>query len=176
MADHSNLGPIDPQYRGIPAAGVISEFKRIYREIKKDRGRISLWAPIVGQYKPTFLGQCENAVKWSKQFVTKHLEEQMFKGEKNASKKAKAITRSLSNYTKNMAHDRHIHMEECRQIGLKVERIEDDDTLQDLILTVHHAYMVTLMNTPALKIIENQNGAAFVKAIPVPQLIRQPIN
>ena len=41
--------------------------------------------------------------------------------------------------------------------------------MQDLVLTVHHCYMNTLMNTTAFKIIENQNGVALVKNIPIPQ-------
>ncbi len=35
MGKQSNLGPIDPQVRGVPAYGVIREFKRAVKEIKK---------------------------------------------------------------------------------------------------------------------------------------------
>ena len=35
--------------------------------------------------------------------------------------------------------------------------------MQDLVLTVHHCYMHTLMNTAAFKIIENHLGNALVK-------------
>ncbi len=48
-------------------------------------------------------------------------------------------------------------------MGLDVERIENDPDLQDLVLTVHHCYMHVLMNTPAYKIVENQNAVALVK-------------
>ena len=41
--------------------------------------------------------------------------------------------------------------------------LEDDPALQDAVLSVHHAFAITLANTPAAKIIENQNGAAYVK-------------
>ena len=61
MAKHSNLGPIDPHLRGIPAYGVVDEFKRAFREIKKDKTKIQVWGPILSQYRPTFLRQCENA-------------------------------------------------------------------------------------------------------------------
>ena len=36
MGKPSNLGPIDPQFNGIPAHGVIEEFKRAKEEIKAD--------------------------------------------------------------------------------------------------------------------------------------------
>lgn len=170
MAEHSNLGPIDPHLRGVPAYGVIEEFKRAYREIKKDPNKIVLWSTIINQYKPTFLGQCENAIKWSNDFVKEQLENVMFAGETNANKKAKTVANKLADYKLNRRHERHIHLEECRDIGLKVERIEGDSVLQDLVLTVHHCFMHSLMNTPAFKMIENHNGVAFVKlqAIPPP--------
>ncbi len=47
MGTHSNLGPIDPQLRGLPAYGVLEEFRRAIREIKKDSSNIAVWQPIV---------------------------------------------------------------------------------------------------------------------------------
>ena len=163
MAEHSNLGPIDPHLRGVPAYGVIEEFKRAYREIKKDPNKIVLWSTIINQYKPTFLGQCENAIKWSNDFVKEQLENVMFAGETDAKKKAKNVASKLADYKLNRRHERHIHLEECRNIGLKVERFEDDPALQDLVLTVHHCFMHSLMNTPSYKMIENHNGVALVE-------------
>ena len=87
----------------------------------------------------------------------------MLKGKTDAQKKAKSIVRSLSNYTNNKSHSRHIHFDECKRIGLEVALLEDDPELQDIMLTVHHCYMHSLMNTPSFKIIENHNGLAFVK-------------
>jgi hypothetical protein len=63
----------------------------------------------------------------------------------------------------------------CRSIGLKIELLEDDQTLQDLVLSVHHCYTHALANTLAYKIIENHDGAAFIKQqqIPMP-MMQQP--
>ena len=40
--------------------------------------------------------------------------------------------------------------------------LESDQKLQDKVLSVHHIYFHTLSSTPAFKIIENQNGMAFI--------------
>ena len=48
-------------------------------------------------------------------------------------------------------------------MGLNVIALEDDPSLQDLVLTIHHCYMHTLANTGAFKIIENQDGKAMVR-------------
>ena len=87
----------------------------------------------------------------------------MFKGQTDAKKTAKGIVKHLSDFTGNKTHNRHIPIEECKTIGLKVETLEDDSRLQDLLLTVHHCYIHSLTNTNSYKMIENHLGAAFVK-------------
>lgn len=163
MAKHSNLGPIDPHLRGVPAYGVIEEFKHACAEVKKDPGTADIWVAIIGQYRPTFLGQCKNAIDWSNAFVQEQLESNMFHGDPDAEKKAKEIVRTLTDYTGNKTHTRHIHYDECVDMGLTIERLEDDPKLQDLVLTVHHCFMHSLMNTASYKMIENHLGTAMVK-------------
>jgi hypothetical protein len=163
MARHANLGPIDPHLRGWPAYGIRQEFKRAVKEIKADPAMLAVWQPIISQYRPTFLGQCENAIKWSDAFVRKQLETIMFKGDPKGKDKAKKIVAKLTDYRGNKTHERHIHFDECLAMGLNVELIEDSQPYQDAVLTVHHCFMHTLMNTPAFKIIESHKGATFVK-------------
>jgi ATP-dependent protease ClpP protease subunit len=163
MGKQSNLGPIDPHLRGIPAYGVVAEFKRAMKEVRGDPRVIAVWQQIIGQYRPTFLSQCENAIKWSNSFVEQQLTEGMFSSDRDGKRKAKRATRALSNYAKNKSHERHLDADECEKMGLKIKHLEIDPTMQDLVLTVHHCYMNLLMNTPAFKIIENQNGIALVK-------------
>ncbi len=163
MGKQSNLGPIDPHLNGVPAYGVIREFRRACREVRKDPGKIPIWQQIISQYRPTFLGRCENAIKWSNRFVEDQLSGVMFAGQPNARRKARAVVRKLTDYSGNRTHERHIHTEECQAIGLVVRTMESDPALQDLVLTVHHCYMHILMNTPAFKVIENHLGAALIK-------------
>lgn len=163
MTRHSNLGPIDPQLRGVPAQGVVQEFKRAFKEIKADSTKLAVWQPILNKYHPTFLSQCENAIKLSADFVREQLSTVMFEGDARAKEKARSIVRALNDYSGNKTHSRHIHFDECEKLGLKVFLVETDQALQDLLLTVHHCYMHSLMNTPAFKMIENHLGVAFVK-------------
>ena len=173
MAKHSNLGPIDPHLSGVPAYGVLQEFRRAFREVKGDRSKAAIWQAVIGQYRPTFLGQCENAIKWSNAFVREQLTSVMFKGQKNANGKARNIVKRLTDYSGNKTHSRHLHYAECHAIKLRVEPLEADDKLQDLVLTVHHCYMHSLMNTSAFKMIENHQGSAFVKQMQVVQQMIQ---
>ena len=46
MGKQSNLGPIDPHLRDIPTYGVIHEFRRAYREVKKDPSKLAHAYPV----------------------------------------------------------------------------------------------------------------------------------
>ena len=87
----------------------------------------------------------------------------MFVGDPDAVAKANAIVNELADHSLTLSHGRHLPIEKCQAIGLKVVALEDDQELQELVLSVHHACMLTLAATPAFKLIENHKGAAFIK-------------
>lgn len=160
MGKHSCLGPIDPQVRGVPAHGVIEEFKTAVKEVKKDPSKEKFWLQIIGKYHPTFLGDCKNAIKKSNKFAKELLEENMFDGDPDAQAKIKKILEKLTDYKQ--SHSNHIHFDECKNLGLKVSNLEDDQTLQDAVLSLHHANVLTVTNTTAVKIIENHLGKSYI--------------
>lgn len=163
MAKHSNLGPIDPQLNGLPAAAVNEEIARALNEIEENPAAIQVWQFILNKYNPTFIGQCEKAVAWAQEFVQKRLESNMFAGDADAATKAESVAKALSDVETHKAHDRHLHIDECMALGLKIEALEDNQELQDVMLTVHHCYMHSLSLNGSTKIVENHNGAAFIK-------------
>ena len=163
MGKQSSLGPIDPQLNGIPAHGVISEFKQALEEYKNDPDSLQIWKPIIGQYRPTFLGQCKKTIEWTETFVSEQLEEVMFSGEEGAKEKASKVVAELTDADTHKTHQRHVPASKCSEIGLKIAMLEDDADLQDLVLTVHHCFIQTLSNSQAFKIIENHLGNAYVK-------------
>jgi len=115
------------------------------------------------QYRPTFLGQCKQAIEWTNTFVAEQLKSIMFDGDPEAQQKADKIVKMLSDADEHKAHERHIPVAKCIEMGLRVKMLEDDNDLQDLVLTIHHCYMQAMMNTACFKIIENHTGTAFVR-------------
>lgn len=162
MGKQSNLGPIDPQFGGIPAQGVIEEFTKALEQIKKDPASIPLWQVIVGKYHPTFLGECEYAIEWSQKIVRSWLETGMFADDPKRKEKAKKIVYRLADHNKTKTHNRHFSIDQCKALKLNIVDLEADQSLQDLVLTVHHCFMHTFGNSAAIKITENQNGIALV--------------
>ena len=163
MGKQSSLGPIDPQFRGIPAHGVIEEFNRAREEIQADQSKIPVWQPIIAKYSPAFVGECQKAIDWSNTLVKEWLTSGMFQPEADKEETAGKIVQELGDHALTLSHARHLSAEKCRAMGLKVETLEEDQKLQDAVLSVHHATMLTLSMTPACKIIENHRGVAFIK-------------
>lgn len=163
MGKHSSLGPIDPQIGGmLPAKGILEEFEEAAKEISHDPSRLDVWRLIIEQYNPTLLGNCKRAINLAEEIVTQWLRSGMFAGERKAKKKSGNIVASLLDLDRNKIHSRHLPLASCMELGLKITRLEEDDTLQDLVLTVHHAYMLAFENTNAIKIVENHNGKALI--------------
>ncbi len=165
MGKQSSLGPIDPQFGGIPAHGVVEEFKRAHQEISEDPSKIPVWQPIIAKYPPTFIGECEKAIEWSNEMVIEWLRTGMFDGleAKEQQRKIENIVANLTDHALSKSHDRHLSLDTCKEIGLKVCRLENDQPLQDAVLSVHHACIHTLGATPAFKIVENHEGRAFIQ-------------
>lgn len=161
MGKQSSIGPIDPQFGGIPAHGVIEEYEFAKEEIRKDPSCIPLWQVIYNKINPSFILECQHAMELSEELVTNWLKQWMFKDDLNADKKAKKIVENLNDHNKTKSHGRHISATKAKEMGLIVEDLEADNELQDAVLTLHHAYMETFNQTPALKIIENHINAAY---------------
>lgn len=169
MGKHSNLGPIDPQIGGLPAHGILEEFERAFNDISENDSKIPVWQPIIANYSPTLIGECEKAIDWSEEIVKEWLLSGMFREEEDAEEKADNIIRELGSHALTKSHDRHIHAEKCSELGLKIEELESDQKYQDSVLSVHHAFILTLSHTNAYKIIENHLGTAFISNAPRPQ-------
>ena len=171
MGKESNIGAIDPQFNGISCDAVLEEFEQACNDIKADPSKTPLWQVIIGKYHPTFLGDCKKAKDWSEQMVKSWLKENMLSKSKNKDEIVKQILENLARHSETKTHSRHIHIKECRKMGIKVVALEDiiNDkqygdckNFQDCVLTIHHAYMHTFSNSSAIKIIENHNGSAVI--------------
>ena len=165
MGKQSNLGPIDPQFMSIPAHGILEEFNRIMDEVRRDPSTITVWREVLKKYNPTLIGECEKAIKWSETMVSEWLKDNMFKDDKDKDEKVENIINYLGSHAMTLSHSRHIHMHDLKTIGLKIEEMEKDQELQDKILSVHHATTISISQTKATKIIENNLGKAYIQSI-----------
>ena len=170
MGQHSQLGPIDPQFiiytpegaRSAPAKAILNQFELAKRECRTPEN-LAAWMPILRTYAPGLLTQCEDSQKLASDMVAGWLERYMFSGEEDAKRKSKTVADWFADYESFRSHGRRVGRDQARAIGVKVVDLEDDAQLQDAVLSVHHATMHTFAGTPAQKIIENYHGRAWVR-------------
>lgn len=172
MGKHSSLGPIDPQFivstqsgtMAHPAQAILDQFE-LAKDECKDPTLLGAWMPILPQYGPSLIVQCINALDLAEDLVAEWLRTWMLAplGRDKAARKARTIARKLADHSKFKSHGRPIHRDAALDLGLVVDKLETDQTLQDLVLTVYHVTMHTFAATAAAKIIENHLGRAFVK-------------
>lgn len=162
MGAHSFLGPIDPQFGGIPAYNIVFEFKSAKSEIENNPKSKEFWKLQLEKYPAAFFYTVIDAINLSSNLAGEWLTQYMFSDLKlaDAKKKAGYILKTLNN--NNKSHARHFSFDDCEKIGLNVTALETDQELQEAVLSVHHAFIITFDSSPATKIIENQNGARFI--------------
>ena len=163
MGKESSLGPIDPQYHNVPAQGVLKEFERAMKETIDSPNKSLIWKEIIQQYRPSFVGECENIVKMSHDLVEGWMLSCMFKGTRNKQEKVNVILDELASHDASKVHDRHYDYLKCKELGLKVMALESNQALQEAVLSLYHSYLLSIYRLPtAIKFIENQNGQTFV--------------
>ena len=120
----------------------------------------------LNQYPAAFLKTAIDAIDLSRELVKEWLGTCMYdKTKAEDIPIIENIVNELNEHDKSKNHGRHLGLDFCKKIGLKIMAMESDNQLQDAILSVHHAYMITLESTGAIKIIENSNGKALINGI-----------
>ncbi len=170
MGQHSQLGPIDPQFivatpegpRSAPAKAILNQFE-LAKQQCKDTANLPAWLPILRSYLPGLLTQCEDSRKLAITMVSSWLKRYMLAGDPESEQKADQIANWFADYEAFQSHGRRVGPDQAIEKGVKVTRLEADGELQDAVLSVHHVAMHTFSGTPASKIIENHHGRAWVK-------------
>jgi hypothetical protein len=165
MGNHSQLGPIDPQLVSgawqAPARAILRQFEQAKEECR-DPALLGAWIPILQQYGPALIQQCEAAETLAKRLVQEWLEQYMFLQYSDRAERAERTADYFADYETHQSHSLGIDREQAREHGVIVDNLESNQDLQDAVLSVHHATMHTFQG-PAVKIVENHLGRAFVK-------------
>lgn len=157
MGEQSSLGPIDPQLGGIACQAVLDEFKDAVKQISQEPSSLGLWQVIISKYDPTFLTACQNAITWSGKLATQWLTEV------NPNINVKKVLDAFFNHRHSFSHAKHMSKGECKNAGLPIVDLENDQNLQDAVLSLHHCFMIFFDKFLVSKAVENQNGGSFIQ-------------
>ena len=134
-------------------------------DLQANPGLMPAWLPILQQYGPSLLVECENHIALSEELVSKWLARYMFRGDKNGQKKARKIARYLADDKNFRSHGRRIGRDELRHLGVKVLNTRNRPALYQAIQELYVALLVTFGGTGAYKLFENSEGAALIKVV-----------
>lgn len=179
MGKHSSLGPIDPQINGLAAESILAEFQEAHDEIVKNPGAYPVYKARLENYPPTLLVECENAVALGKELAKQNLLDCMLKSTPDAEVVATQIVEHLSSHKQTKIHGRHISAKSAKALGLKIIELEtlepkdkkgDDGTvlnsgMQDVVLSIHHAFTLLLGSTDTVKIVQNHKGGSSIATV-----------
>ena len=172
LGEAAELGPIDPQFRvsngqkSIPAGAAIDQFSAIHKEVTENPDRLRGWLPLLGQYGPSFLRECMNAVALSEALVGDWLNMYMFGGEENAKERAQKVAKWLANHSNFNSHSRPVWREQLLELEptLKIRNFSEvDEALGPAVMALYWAIDITFDMTGAFKIIEHRAGSAYVR-------------
>ena len=180
MGKQSQLGPIDPQLitanKTHSARAILDGFNRAKRDIGNNTNLAHLWAPILQNMGPSLIVEADKALSYSKELVMKWLNKRsllMNVSEQEKGAKVDEIAAYFNAETKENGsttengpihvHGQRIGLEKLQSLGLKVERFEDGQVLQDAILTAYHLMTLVFEKTLFNKFITNNYGKMWAK-------------
>lgn len=167
MGTQSQLGPIDPQFtlftpegpRSSPGQAIIDQFE-LAKEECQDPKNIGAWLPLLRSLLPGLIAQCKHSREEAERFVSEQLSTYMLSHDPN---KAIKVAEWFANFRYFKSHNRAVTVGDVEEQELNVTRLEQDQTLQDLVLSVHHAVRHTFNDTGTTKLIENHHGRAYLE-------------
>ena len=121
MGRQSCLGPFDPQFNGVPCQSAIREFYKAVDDVAANPASLGLWQTIISKLNPTFLALCEQADQLSEELTESILLDKQLDNE--GKKKIKDVFQKNEN---SKIHSRHINRDKCKDAGLNIIDLEDD--------------------------------------------------
>lgn len=173
LGRQSQLGPIDPQLsfggRQHSARSIVEQFDQARREIVGDPDKdvpanpaaANLWAPVLGSFAPSLLQFANDQLDFSESMVAGWLARYMFAGDAG---KAGDVANFFNDASRHKSHDKRIGIQEAREQSLTVEQLEDDQSLQEAVLTLYHFLTILVEQTPTTKILSSGSGRNWMKS------------
>lgn len=191
MTETGSLGPIDAQMRigrsVISAYDYVEWVEQKRREAEEQKALNPFDATMIAQITPGELGSVYNALKFAEDLVCEWLVKYKFKKwETTETRKlvvtdemkiqvAEDIAKQLTNHSRWRSHGRSIKIENLKEIGLTVTRIDDDPLLSDVVYRIQTVCRLLFDTTSTFKIFATDENKIFRQGvqgnapIPLPQ-------
>ncbi len=191
MTETGSLGPIDAQVMLGRMTISAHDYKEWIESKRKEAAKTNKLNPvdiaILSQITPGEISGIENSLYFAQDLVEKWLVTYKFKEwnitetskktvtEEMKKARAKEIARELTNHTKWRSHGRSLKLEDLTNIGLKINKIEDDNTICEIIYRIHAILRLIYETSTAFKLILTENNVFERNATPARPIQNIPI-
>lgn len=169
MGRQSQLGPIDPQMplagMSVSARAVVDHFELAKADVLSNRELAHVWAPILQSLGPALLQEARNALAYSERMVARFLELRMFAQDEKPRATAEKAAAYFGDASTHKSHGRRIDRDEARSQGIRIDDLEDDQHLQEAVLTAYHLMTLLFEKSPASKILISHHGRLWAKNV-----------
>lgn len=173
LANHSQLGPIDPQFvmggRSTSARAVVAQFNQARDEILNDVQAAHVWAPVLGTIGPALIKEAENVIAYSGDMVAGWLAKYMFRGSADPDGEGRRVANLFNEAGTMNDHGHRIGRDEAMGWGVTVEALEDNQVLQEAVLTAYHAITLLFEQSLTTKVMITSSGNSWVKNFESPE-------
>ncbi len=166
MGRQSQLGPTDPQLivgnRPFSAHSIVEQFEEAKGEICGNPILAHAWAPVLRSFGPALLQEARKSIAYGQTLVRDWLKKYMFSGRSDPAALAEAVAEHFGG-NQHGSHGRRIDRDEARRQGLEVIDLEDDQDLQEEVLTLYHLSTIAFEMGPAAKSVVSSNNRLWIK-------------
>ncbi|MDE0511023.1 MAG: hypothetical protein OXI88_04495 [Gammaproteobacteria bacterium] len=166
LGRQSQLGPTDPQLivgnRPFSAHSIVEQFEEAKINIAGNPVLAHAWAPVLRSFGPALLQEARKSISYGQTLVQNWLEKYMFADSQNAPALAERVAEYFGSDTHG-SHGKRIDREEAKLQHLKIIDLEDDQGLQEEVLSLYHLSTIAFEQGPAMKTVLSSNGRMWVK-------------
>ena len=183
MTNTGSLGPIDAQMQigrtRISAFDYLEWVDERRKEAAKTNALNPFDATMIAQISPGELKLVHHSLEFAKDIVIEWLQKYKFKNwvqtetrkmqvDKSMKEaRAKEIAKILSNHAKWRSHGRSLKIEDLHGIGLKINRIDDDPNLSEIVYRIQTVLRLLFSSTNVYKIFATSSQKIFKNAVSV---------
>ena len=177
MGRQSQLGPTDPQLivgnRPFSAHSIVDQFEEAKINIASNPVLAHAWAPVLSSFGPALLQEARKAISYGQSLVQNWLQEYMFADTQNPAVLAEQVAEYFGS-DKHGSHGKRIDREEAKLKHIKIIDLEDDQDLQEEILSLYHLSTIAFEQGPAAKTVMSSNSRMWVKNMQVEMVVQTP--
>ena len=177
MGRQSQLGPTDPQLivgnRPFSAHSIVEQFEEAKGEITGNPILAHAWAPVLRSFGPALLQEARKSISYGQSLVQDWLQKFMFSKCPDPAFLASAVAAHFGG-NQHGSHGRRIDRDEAKQQQLEVIDLEDDQHLQEEVLTLYHLSIIAFEMGPAAKSVMSSNGRLWIKNMQMEVVVQQP--